>query len=333
MTPARVLVTGARGFLGRHLLHALRTEWPDASIIALVRSAAAWRAESWTHAHPDVTLIEGRLEEVAQWAGRPEVRTLDALIHMAATVQHKRTGDPDQGAEDVAATVEMVRLAARTGARMVHLSTSGTVGCSTDPSAAPDELAPFCTDVIADWPYYARKVEAERAARAIATELGVTLVILRPPVLLGPDDHRGRSTQHVRRLLAGRLPFVVQGGIHYADVRDIATAIVRSTRAPTPQPVYNLPGTSSSLVEFFALVAEVAGRRPPRFVLPAALGRSIARALRPLHVLPDPVVFEMAAHHWGMGSRYALADLGYRSRPARETIADTVTWLRSTGLT
>lgn len=331
MTPPRLLVTGASGFLGRHLLRALHAEWPEAAVVALVRSATVWRAEPWTRAHPDITLVEGRLEDVARWGELPEVRQIDVVIHMAATVQHRRTGDPTQGAEDVEATVAMVRLAARSGARMVHLSTSGTVGCSRDPAAAPDELAPFSSDAIAGWPYYVRKVEAERTAREIATQLGVTLVILRPPVLLGPDDHRGRSTQHVRRLLAGRLPFVVRGGIHYADVRDVATAIVRAARAPAPQPVYNLPGTSSSLATFFALVAEVAGRRPPRLVLPAALGRAIAWALRPLHLLPDPVVFEMAAHHWGMGSRYAFADLGYRSRPARETIADTVVWLRAPG--
>lgn len=329
MTPARLLVTGASGFLGRHLLQALRTEWPDAAVSALVRSAAAWRAAAWTRAHPEVTLVEGRLADVARWGERPEVRALDVVIHMAATVQHRRTGDPTQGAGDVEAAGAMVRLAARSGARMVHLSTSGTVGCSRDPAAAPDEFAPFSSDAIAGWPYYVRKVEAERSAREIATRLGVTLVILRPPVLLGPEDHRGRSTQHVRRLLAGTLPFVVRGGIHYADVRDVATAIVRAARTPSPQPVYNLPGTSSSLAAFFALVAEVAGRQPPRLVLPAVLGRAIAWMLRPLHLLPDPVVFEMAAHHWGMGSRYAFADLGYRSRPARETIADTVTWLRA----
>lgn len=326
MSPPRLLVTGARGFLGRHLLDALRARWPEASVVALARSAAAWRSEPWTAAHPAVELVEGSLETVAVWSGG--IGRIDAIIHMAATVEHRRSGDPEQGAADVRAVGDMVRLAARTGARLVHLSSSGTVGCSRDPRSAPDDDAPLATAVVARWPYYARKVEAEVLARRLAGELGVTLVMLRPPILLGPGDHRGRSTQHVRRLLEDRLPFILRGGIAYVDVRDVAAAIVEAARVASPRPAYNLPGTASSLAEFFTLVGDVAGKRPPRLMLPAALARWIAAALRPLHVLPDPVVFEMAAHHWGVSSRHA-AELGFRARPARETIADTVAWIRA----
>ena len=49
----------------------------------------------------------------------------------------------------------------------------------------------------------------------------------------------------------------------------------------------------------------------------------------PLHVLPDPVVVEMAAHYWGVRSLYAAEDLGYKSRDPRETLRDTVDWLRA----
>jgi len=39
-------------------------------------------------------------------------------------------------------------------------------------------------------------------------------------------------------------------------------------------------------------------------------------------------VIEMATHHWGLASRHAEIDLGYRSRPARETLRDTIQWMR-----
>ena len=63
-------------------------------------------------------------------------------------------------------------------------------------------------------------------------------------------------------------------------------------------------------------------------ILPARLLWYLARlnemsGLR-LHVIPDPVVIEMASHHWGVSSRFAESDLGYRSRPPEETLADTV---------
>jgi hypothetical protein len=48
----------------------------------------------------------------------------------------------------------------------------------------------------------------------------------------------------------------------------------------------------------------------------------------PLHILPDPVVIEMATHYWDIRSRHAEADLGYRARPPERTIADTIAWMR-----
>jgi nucleoside-diphosphate-sugar epimerase len=155
----------------------------------------------------------------------------------------------------------------------------------------------------------------------------VELVIVRPPVLLGPGDHRFRSTNYVTRLLRGRVPFVIRGGMHFADVRDAATALLRAMLRPTIRPVYHLPGTVSSIQEFLERTATIAGTRSPRLVLPYRLAWSLARLTAPLGILPDPVVIEMAAHYWGMQSRYAEPDLDYRSRASQETLTDTVTWL------
>jgi nucleoside-diphosphate-sugar epimerase len=115
--------------------------------------------------------------------------------------------------------------------------------------------------------------------------------------------------------------------MHFADVRDAAQALWRAMIRKPARPVYHLPGTISSIEEFFGLTAEVAGRRPPRLVLPYRPAWWLARISAPLRVLPDPVIIEMAAHYWGMRSRYAEVDLEYRSRPGRETVADTVAWL------
>jgi dihydroflavonol-4-reductase len=48
----------------------------------------------------------------------------------------------------------------------------------------------------------------------------------------------------------------------------------------------------------------------------------------PLRVLPDPVLIEMAGHHWDHRSRHAEQELGYASRAPEETLRDTVAWLR-----
>jgi nucleoside-diphosphate-sugar epimerase len=64
-----------------------------------------------------------------------------------------------------------------------------------------DEEAPFAERLVARWAYYVSKIRAEREARRLAHQLGVELVIVRPPVLLGLDDHNRLSTGCVQKVL------------------------------------------------------------------------------------------------------------------------------------
>lgn len=263
----------------------------------------------------------------SQATGAPRI---GGILHLAALVSHRRRDADRVHHVTVDGTLNLVRLAARLGCRMVFVSTSGTVGCSRQPGYAPDEDAPWCDHEVRRWPYYRAKIAAEREARHLAAELGVELVIVRPPVLLGPGDPTRRSVAHVQRLLDGRLPFLIEGGMHYADVRDVAAAVVRIMALQRPRPVYHLPGTMGTITAFYRDVAALAGVEPPGRVLPYRVAWVLAEvaARLGLHRLPDPALVEMAAHYWGLRSRFAEAELGYRSRPGRETLRDTIAWLR-----
>jgi nucleoside-diphosphate-sugar epimerase len=232
----------------------------------------------------------------------------------------------------------MVRLAGHFKCRLVYMSTSGTVGCFSKPDQWADEEAPYCEKEVGEWPYYASKIEAERKAIKLANQLGVELVILRPPILLGPGDHRHRATGHIRRLMHGKLPFILNGGMHFVDVRDVVPAMLEAMERPNPKPIYHLTGTECSIPEFFKMVGEVAGVSPPKVKLPPYLAKVISGAASQLEnllpkkskssLLPDPVVFEMASKYWGLRSRWAEAELNYRSRDPKETLTDTVVWLK-----
>lgn len=326
------LVTGGTGFLGRHVLFALRRLVPEARLVVLIRRRAGWDEQAWAEELGPVEVVEGPLFPTDAWEDDPRLVGLRGVFHLAAVVSHSRAEAAETFRTNVDGTLAMVRLAARRGARLLFASTSGVVSCSPRPGEGAGEDAPFREEVVGGWPYYASKIRAEREARALADEIGVELVVMRPPVLLGPGDHRFRSTVNVLRVLRGRLPAIVRGGMHFADVRDAAEAMVRAMLLPSARPVYHLAGTASSLDEFFRGVAAAAGTRPSWRVLPAGLLRGAARLNArlgsPLHVLPDPVLVEMAAHHWEHRSRWAEEDLGYRSRAPEETLRDTVEWLR-----
>jgi nucleoside-diphosphate-sugar epimerase len=328
LTAGRWLITGASGFLGRHLLTHMENEAAAPELLALVRNQAEWETMEWTRALHRVQTVPGAITEPEVWKDDPRLTGLAGIFHLAALVRHTRRHSDEVYHTNVVGTSNMVRLAARHRCRVIFVSTSGTVGCFRRSQDSADEDATYCEREVSDWPYYHSKIQAEREARRIAGELGVELVIVRPPVLLGPGDHRFRSTGHLIRFLRGKLPFLVQGGMHYADVRDVARALVRAMMLKNPRPVYHLPGTSCSIEDFFADAAVAAGLAPPSRVISSRLAWWLARLTAPLHLLPDPVVVEMASRYWGLTSRYAEPELGYRSRPGQETLRDTVEWLR-----
>lgn len=328
MTTGRWLVTGASGFLGRHLLTHLDAGDTAPELVALVRDGSGWDAMPWTRGFRRVQTLAGTVTEPEQWTDDPRVDGISGIFHLAALVRHTRKNSAELYRTNVLGTTHMVRLAARLRCRIIFVSTSGTVGCFQRPEQSADEDAPFCEAEVSRWPYYHSKIQAEREARRLADELGVELVIVRPPVLLGPGDHRFRSTGHLIRFLRGRLPFLVAGGMHYADVRDAARALVGAMTLAVPRRVYHLPGTNCSVEEFFADAARISGRAPPGRVIPGRVAWWLAQLTAPLHLLPDPAVVEMASRYWGLTSRYAESELGYRSRPGRETLLETVEWLR-----
>ena len=49
---------------------------------------------------------------------------------------------------------------------------------------------------------------------------------------------------------------------------------------------------------------------------------------RPLNLLPDPSLVEMAGRYWAVHSLWAGSELGYHPRPPEETLRDTVAWIR-----
>ncbi|HSB54472.1 MAG TPA: NAD-dependent epimerase/dehydratase family protein, partial [Gemmatimonadales bacterium] len=260
MTEGPWLVTGASGFLGRHLLQEIQGGSPTRRTLALVRDPDEWRRLEWTRSLERVIPLAGSVTETEIWTADPRLDGLAGIFHLAALVRHCHEDAEEVHRTNVQGTLNMVRLAAACRCRMIFVSTSGTVGCFRRPGISPDEDAPFAEAEISDWPYYRSKLVAERESRRLADELGVELVIVRPPVLLGPGDHRFRSTNHVTRFLRGKLPFLIRGGMHFADVRDAARALRCAMERPGVRPVYHLPGTVCSIEEFYAMAANAAGR-------------------------------------------------------------------------
>lgn len=322
----RAVFTGATGFLGRQIL--AHTKDSGVERVALVRDGSAW---------PYAASEVGPLERVTggltagEWVDN--LGHADVIVHMAGHVHHSRDDAEDAYRVNVDGTLEMVRAAEQLEARLVFVSTSGVVGCFRDAERRADEDAPYVETTIRNWPYYHSKLRAEQEASALAERCGVELVIVRPPMLYGPGDHRFRTSSTAIKVLRRKFPARIPGGVAFTDIRDVAAALWKAATIPEPKPVYHLPGTEWSVSRLFAEIAALGGVAPPRFEIPYRVAHSLAVATKPVsrwtrkNWMPDPVVVEMGAHHWGLASKYAEADLGFAPRPPEQTLRDMVSWL------
>lgn len=333
----KILVTGATGFVGRHLLGALEVEGNQWSPVALVRSPESWEKNDWVKNLKKVQLVYGSVTECNSWEGHPFLEGLEGIFHLAAIIRHSRVNPSDMYQTNVGGLLNAIRVASKQHCPVIYISTSGTVACFRDKDRSADETAPYCEGEVASWPYYDSKIRAEKEGRVLAEKLKVRLVIVRTPMLLGPGDHRYRSTSHIIRLLRRKLPYIVRGGIHFVDIRDAVTAMIRILSLENPRPVYHLKGTSLSIDDFFGTVAEIADLPAPTRHLSPVLARFVAGLTQRIEafipglkhpLLPDPVVFEMATRFWNCHSLYAEKELNYFSRDPRQTLTETIAWLR-----
>lgn len=171
-----ILLTGASGFLGE----ALSDRLDKASHFVLTR--AVRRKESLKDSH-DV-LIDG-LHADTDWPDA--LNRQDVILHAAARAHIMKDEVPDPLAEyrkvNVEGTLNLARQAAKAGvSRFIYISSIKVNGEQTSqgkPFTAEDEPAP-------EDPYGVSKLEAENGLHEIASETGMEVVIIRPPLVYGP---------------------------------------------------------------------------------------------------------------------------------------------------
>ncbi|KAF2738789.1 3-beta hydroxysteroid dehydrogenase/isomerase family protein-like protein [Polyplosphaeria fusca] len=263
MSPHRILLTGANGFVASHILAQLLSA--SHSVRAVVRSAS--KASAVRALHPsspnlDVAIVPDMTAPGAFDTALQSDPPFDIVMHTASPFLMKAADSTSHFLEPaIKGTTEVLEGVKRVagGVRRIVLTSSfaavGSFGLKDERGKVYDESDwdPVTLEMVEEntadkrLAYRASKTFAERAAWDVVEKGGQglvwDLVVLNPPMIYGPLAHKVAKTEELNestaRIYDGFLKDqspekeLPPNGLHlYVDVRDIAQAHVLAMDAP-----------------------------------------------------------------------------------------------------
>ena len=281
----RIYVTGASGFVGRHVARELREQGAE------VR-------DDW------VDLLDADRLRLA-------IEGCDAVFHIAALYSFTAPAR-ELDAVNVEGTRNVLEAARRAGAQVVHTSTCATCGPVPGRPATEEDEPPAWELAV---PYKRTKLAAERLALAAGA------VCVNPTTPVGDGDMRPTPTgAMIRGVASGRYRAYPRIGVNLVDVRDVARGHVLALERGRPGERYLLGGVDLTLREVFTAVADLAGQPRPRAAVPYAAIRACA-ALG----LVNRYEAILARTPASFSSAKAERELGYRPGPVEPALRRSVT--------
>ncbi len=314
-------VTGATGFLGHHLVAALRAA--DWEVIALCRPGTDTRSLKQPGVHwVEADLGLGReLREVMP--SKP-----DAVFHAAYNISLWQEDADEQTRLNVYGTRNVVRAALDKDARrFIHSSSilayglhGGTISEDT-PSRASRSTINFVRTM----------AQAEREVRR-GMRKGLAAVIMNPAHMLGAYDLHGWG-RIIRLVKQRRIIAAPPGGGSFCHVEAVAQAHVQAATQGRIGQNYLLGGTDLTYVRLLKMVGAALRRPTLSKPLPSRVLNGYARMQELLSPLvrgkPDITreMIQILSAHSYCRSHKAQKELGYSPVPVERMIEDSTAWL------
>lgn len=278
----KILITGASGFVGQHLLEDIDPGRFDVTVISREP------AKKMRVLPNGVKVLQADLNDadslIKAFAG------IDVLINTAAEVRNveKLEQTNVQGTKNLIRAITENKIS-----KVIHLSSVGVVGMQYSSKAKRiDELA--ACDPKNE--YERTKLESEKLLKHASAEQGFDLVILRPTNVFG-EYHPFNALLNMMKHVAAEKPVVLSSGaiVNYVYVKDLSGAILSCLDNGKMKGTFNV-GEALSLDVFTSMIAEQLNAKKKIIRVPGFLINFIdALGWRKLNAVSNKVEYDDSA--------------------------------------
>ena len=237
--PQHVVVTGGAGFIGSHLVDALRDEGRAVTVLDRLSAGGSMLNLERHEGDPAFAFVLGDVNDDARV--RQVLTGADAVIHAAAESHVDRSIDGARGflESNVLGTQTVLEAARAAGVRMLLLSTDEVYGAGDPAGGLFDEDATLRPRS----PYAASKAAADLLCQAYVTTYGANVTVVRGTNAYGPRQiERVIPTYAINALQGTPVPVYGDGRQRreFLHVRDWAHAAIAVLDRGEPGTVYNI---------------------------------------------------------------------------------------------
>jgi len=325
---AMILITGATGLVGSHLLyrlvsagHPVRILVRDPARLRVVERVFGYYSASFAELSDKISVVQGDLLDPgsldASMAGVKQVYNCGAVVSFNPSERDWLIRN------NIEATANLVNACLEHGVeKLAQVSSTSAIGKETKEQLLTEET---------EWKYsrsltgYAiSKYESEREAWRGEAE-GLQVVIVNPAMVVGPGQWGESSTALIDKCYKG-LNFYTTGVNAWVDVRDVADALVQLMEGPVSGERFILAGENMEFSKFFGMVCGALGVPAPRYRAGKMLAELVWRAewLRCRITGKNPLITRETARTANKRDLYSSQKIkdaiGFTFRPMQDTI-------------
>lgn len=226
-------------------------------------------------------------------------------------------------------------LAHRECKKLVYVGSTGAIRELTHGQKMKEPEVFTAEDIVGV--YGQSKALASQCVLDAARQQGLNACIVMPSGILGPGDAAcGPVTSGLLMQMKGDVSIGLKGTFNLCDVRDLANGLFLAAEKGKAGESYILANEVVTYPEFASLIAQEGHCKKPLLYLPKGVANFAAAFLEKQAkkkgqkpALTRYEIYNLARNN-AYDSSKARTELGYTSRPYRETIHDEIEWMRST---